>query len=117
MMAAAPELEPMSLEQTAALPLGGRVKVDPWSARIELMKNNRVALLSAREKLPFQVTPLMPHLTRLDSSETQRAAPPAPSDHRRGRRSDDDDRDRDGCYERRRIPTLTDGDSDAAPRG
>jgi len=46
---AAPELDPTSLEQTAALPLGGRVKLDPWSASIELMKNNRVALLSPRE--------------------------------------------------------------------
>ena len=64
---AAPELDPTSLEQTAALPLGGRVKLDPWSARIELMKNARVPLLSAREKMPFEVTPLMPYLTRFDS--------------------------------------------------
>jgi hypothetical protein len=64
---AAPELDPTSLDQTAALPLGGRVKLDPWSARIELMKNNRVALLSAREKMPFQVTPLMPYLARFES--------------------------------------------------
>ena len=60
----APELDPAAIEQTAALPLGGRVKLDPWTARIELMKNNRVSLLSAREKMPFQVTPLMPYLTR-----------------------------------------------------
>lgn len=74
-MDAAPELDPKSIEQTAALPLGGRVKVDPWSARIELMKNNRVALLSAREKLPFQVTPLMPHLTRMTDTTGRAAAP------------------------------------------
>lgn len=66
-MGAAPELDPTSVEQTAALPLGGRVKLDPWSARIELMKNNRVPLLSAREKMPFQVTPLMPYLARYGS--------------------------------------------------
>ena len=71
---AAPELDPMSLEQTAALPLGGRVKLDPWSARIELMKNNRVPLLSAREKMPFQVTPLMPYLTRYDSQSNREVA-------------------------------------------
>ena len=56
--------------QIAALPLGGRVKVDPWSAKISLMKNNRVALLSAREKMPFQITPLMPHLIRHQSADT-----------------------------------------------
>jgi hypothetical protein len=64
---AAPELDPASVEQIAALPLGGRVKLDPWSARIELMKNNRVPLISAREKMPFQVTPLMPYLARYGS--------------------------------------------------
>ncbi len=60
----APALNPASIEQTAALPLGGRVKLDPWNAEIELMKNNRVALLSAREKMEFMVTPLMPYLVR-----------------------------------------------------
>ena len=64
----APELEPGSLEQIAALPLGGRIKLDPWDADVELMKNNRVQLLSAREKMPFQVTPLMPYLARHGST-------------------------------------------------
>jgi len=68
-LAAAPELDPSSVEQIAALPLGGRVKLDPWSARIELLKNNRIALLSAREKMPFQVTPLMPYLARYGSRD------------------------------------------------
>jgi hypothetical protein len=66
---AAPELDPASVDQIAALPLGGRIKLDPWSARIELLKNNRVALLSAREKMPFQVTPLMPYLARYGSRD------------------------------------------------
>jgi len=66
---AAPELDPAAVDQIAALPLGGRVKLDPWSARIELLKNNRVALLSAREKMPFQVTPLMPYLARYGSRD------------------------------------------------
>ena len=61
---AAPELKPSDVQQVAALPLGGRVRVDPWTARAELMPASRVALVSAREKMPFQVTPLMPYLTR-----------------------------------------------------
>ncbi|HKQ62564.1 MAG TPA: M48 family metalloprotease [Candidatus Polarisedimenticolaceae bacterium] len=61
----APELDPGAVAQIAALPLGGRVKLDPWNARVELMKNNRVALMSAREKMPFQVTPLVPYLARI----------------------------------------------------
>ncbi len=65
---AAPQLDKTSLQQVAALPLGGRVKVDPWSAGVELMQTHRVALLSPREKMPFQVTPLMPYLTRSGAS-------------------------------------------------
>lgn len=59
---AAPALDPAALGQIAALPLGGRVKLDPWSARVELIKAARVPLLSPREKMAFQVTPLMPFL-------------------------------------------------------
>jgi hypothetical protein len=65
---AAPQLDPASVKQIAALPLGGRVRVDPWTARAELLPTSRVALVSAREKMPFQVTPLMPYLSRLDGS-------------------------------------------------
>ncbi|NIL99384.1 MAG: M48 family metalloprotease [Acidobacteria bacterium] len=61
---AAPEIDATALDQIAALPLGGRVKVDPWSAKTELMKTGSVAPMSAREKLPFQITPLMPYLIR-----------------------------------------------------
>jgi hypothetical protein len=64
---AAPALDPASVSQVGALPLGGRVQLDPWSARVELMKDNRVALISAREKLSFQITPLMPYLARHDA--------------------------------------------------
>jgi hypothetical protein len=67
---AAPPLDPTAVDQTAALPLGSRVRVDPWSARIELTKTGGVALLSAREKMPFQVTPLMPWLVRHGSRGT-----------------------------------------------
>ena len=34
----APQLQPERTDQIAALPLGGRIKVDPWSDRIELVK-------------------------------------------------------------------------------
>ena len=38
------------------------------------MKNNRVPLLSAREKMPFQVTPLMPYLARYGSERRSLAS-------------------------------------------
>lgn len=61
---AAPALAETTVEQIAALPLGSRVRVDPYSNQIGLLKTRPVALLSAREKLPFEVTPFVIHLTR-----------------------------------------------------
>jgi hypothetical protein len=60
----APKLEMTKVDQIAALPLGGRVRVDPWSAKIEMSKAKAVPLLSAREKMPFEVTPVYLYLTR-----------------------------------------------------
>jgi hypothetical protein len=73
---AAPKLEPKKVTQIAALPLGGRIKVDPWNNHIEINKNKQVQLLTAREKMPFEVTPVFPHLVRLSPdapAETSKA--------------------------------------------
>ena len=52
-------------EQTiVALPLGGRVKLDPWNDKLELIKSKPVGNIAEREKMPFEVTPFMPYLTR-----------------------------------------------------
>ena len=56
---------PKKLDQIAALPLGGRIKVDPWSDQVELSKAKPVALTSAKEKMEFEITPFFPYLTRL----------------------------------------------------
>jgi Peptidase family M48 len=60
----APELQMTKVEQIAALPLDGRVRVDAWSGAAELSKAKPVALMSAREKMPFEVTPVFLYLTR-----------------------------------------------------
>jgi len=57
-------LEPSKLEQVAALPVGGRIKMNPWDDSVDFLKTKQVPLLSSREKMPFEVTPLMPYLTR-----------------------------------------------------
>src|SRR5204862_5395524 len=64
----APALQEANLEQIAALPPGSRIKVDPWTNQIVLMKNKTISLLSAREKMPFEVTPFVIHLTRIDAA-------------------------------------------------
>ncbi len=67
LMNRAPKLEMDKVDQIAALPLGGRVKVNAWDDRVELIKSQPVPLMSAREKMPFEVTPFLPRLTRLGS--------------------------------------------------
>jgi len=66
--AAAPQLE-NKIDQVAALSLGARINLDPWSNQIELMSPKHVALLSPTEKMPLEVTPFFPHLTRLPSED------------------------------------------------
>jgi hypothetical protein len=61
----APALDDSKLDQIAALPLGGRIKLDPWGDRVEMIKAAPVAITSVRDKMPFEVTPFFPHLTRL----------------------------------------------------
>ncbi len=75
-----PALEPDKVDQIAALPIGARVKLDPWSDRVELLKAKPVALLSAREKMPFEVTPFMPFLTRYQKPSSGVSADPVKAD-------------------------------------
>ena len=51
-------------QKIAALPIGGRVKMDPWNDKLEMMKSKPVGIIAEREKMPFEVTPFMPYLTR-----------------------------------------------------
>lgn len=64
--AAAPELEQDKLEQIAALPLGSRIKLNPYNDRITLVETKPLALLSPREKMPFEITAFLPYLMRAD---------------------------------------------------
>ncbi len=47
-----------------ALPLGGRIKMDPWSDKLEMLKSKPVGTIAEREKMPFEVTPFMLYLVR-----------------------------------------------------
>jgi hypothetical protein len=70
-----PVLENTKLDQIAALPLGGRVKVNPWDNRAEMVKTAPVAITSARDKMPFEVTPFFPRLARYGATPATPAAP------------------------------------------
>ncbi len=56
----------------AALPIGGRVKLDPWFDNLALLKSKPVGLVAEREKMPFEVTPFMPYLTRFNPADTSK---------------------------------------------
>ena len=79
LLASAPQLEPQRTDQIAALPLGGRIKLDPWTDQVEMAKAKPVPLASAKEKMPFEITPFFPYLTRLSTSGDNRVALTAPT--------------------------------------
>jgi len=70
-----PALDNAKLDQIPALPLGGRVKINPWNDKAEMVKTAPVAITSARDKMPFEVTPFFPRLARYGTG----AAPAAPT--------------------------------------
>lgn len=69
---AAPALDNGNLEQIAALPLGSRVKVNPWNNQLTLVKTRPLSLLSPREKMPFEVTPFVLYLTRVEKQSGEK---------------------------------------------
>jgi Peptidase family M48 len=73
LLASAPELDPKRTDQIAALPLGGRIKLDPWTDQVEMAKAKPVALVSAKEKMPFEITPFFPFLTRIPAQSSEKA--------------------------------------------
>ncbi len=70
----APQLQPTNVGQIAALPLGSRIILNSWDDSVSLAKAKQVQLLSAREKMPFEVTPFMPYLTRYNDTSSAATA-------------------------------------------
>ena len=68
LMTSGPAFDLNKLDQIAALPLGGRVKMNAWDNRVELSKSQPVAITSARDKMPFEVTPFFPRLSRIGAA-------------------------------------------------
>jgi len=66
-----PALDNNKLDQIAALPLGGRVKINAWDDKAEMVKTAPVAITSARDKMPFEVTPFFPRLARFGAGANQ----------------------------------------------
>jgi hypothetical protein len=74
-----PKLNWDDLTQTAALPLGSWLKTDPWDDKVHMLNAKRYAPMNARDKMPFEVTPIFYKLQRYDAAAAaeQPAAPAA----------------------------------------
>jgi len=83
LMELAPMLQPKALNQIAALPLGSRVKVNPWDGHVELMKASPLSISTVRDKMPLELTPFFPRLTRYSvvtsAAASTSAASPEPT--------------------------------------
>ena len=64
LMQGAPKLERAKKDQIAALPLGGRIHVNPWDNSVDLIKTAPVTLVHAGEKMQFEISPIFLYLTR-----------------------------------------------------
>ena len=78
LISSAPQLQPRDPHQEPALPLGAHIKLDPWTDKISMVKAPNVPILSARDKLSFEITPVDLYLTRVQPPTESAADKPAP---------------------------------------
>ena len=72
-----PDLDIARVDQITALPLGSRVKIDPWSDRIDLLKTKLAPVRLASEKIPFEIEPVFPYLKRVQDAPPMTPQPTA----------------------------------------
>ena len=72
------KLNMQDLKQQAAMPLDNFLRHDPWTDQLVQMNTTYEPLLSDRDKMPFEVTPVFMKLSYFGSSPSQAAPPPAP---------------------------------------
>jgi len=70
----APKIDWDDLAQVPALPLGSRLKTDPWDDKVHMLNAKMYAPMNARDKMPLEVTPVYFKLQRYDAA---RLNPPA----------------------------------------
>jgi hypothetical protein len=75
----APKLDQDKLDQIAALPLGSRLRTDAWDDKVYTLKTTAPVLLNARDKMPFEVTPVYYKLARYDQAQTAAGAEASPT--------------------------------------
>ena len=76
----APKINWDDLTQIAALPLGSRLKTDPWDDKVHMLNAKLYAPMNARDKMPLEVTPVYFKLQRYEDAN---ANPPRPGCRKR----------------------------------
>lgn len=77
-MQGAPKLNMKDLNQIAALPLDSHLKIDPWTDQVKTLNLHPAPLLSAADKMPFEITPIYYRLKAYQPpAEAAPAATPA----------------------------------------
>jgi hypothetical protein len=61
-------------QMLAALPIGRRVKLDPWFDKLDLLNSKPMGTNAEPDKMPFEVTAFMPYLTRFGSEAAKPVA-------------------------------------------
>ena len=73
----APKLNPDDTTQVAAQPLGSWLKTDPWDDKEHALNTKFFAPMNARDKMPFEVTPIFYKLQRYE--DAQKTPEPVPA--------------------------------------
>jgi len=79
LMSKAPKLDMNKLDQVAALPLGSNLKIDAWDDKVIRLNARMPPIMNARDKMPFEVTPVFFRLTRYAPPVAPAATPAAGS--------------------------------------
>ena len=61
-------------DAVAALPVGGRIRVEPWNNQLQLLKSKSVGTVARYEVTPFELTPFVLYLTRQGESASAEPA-------------------------------------------
>ena len=72
-----PKLEVDKLDQIAALPLGSHLKTDPWDDRVYQLNVKAAPIISARDKMPLELTPVFLRLSRYTPPQLGQPVPAA----------------------------------------
>ncbi len=77
MMSKGPKLDMKDLKQQAAMPLASFLRFDPWTDQVFVMHSAFEPLLTAADKMPFEVEPVYLKLSYYKAPDVAPAAAPA----------------------------------------